>query len=68
MQPQEQADQVLANLKALPPERVAEVADFVDFLKAREADRALTHAAARASEPALARLWGNSEDAAYDEL
>lgn len=30
------ADELLQKLKALPPQRLAEVADFVDFLKARE--------------------------------
>ena len=48
--PNEQA--ILDKLKALPPERVAEVKDFVEFLAAREAR---TAAGARLGE-SLARL------------
>lgn len=32
----EVAENLLEKLKALPPQRLAEVADFVDFLRARE--------------------------------
>lgn len=59
---------LIEKLKALPPERRAEVEDFVDFLQSREADRRLTHAAARASQPALTAVWDNDQDAAYDRL
>lgn len=55
-------------LRQLSPERLAEVEDFVDFLRAREEDRILTGAAMALSAPAFARVWGNPEDAAYDEL
>ena len=48
-----QAEQLIEKLKALPPERRAEVEDFVDFLQSREGDRRLVQAAATASEPAL---------------
>ena len=53
---------------ALPPERIAEVEDFVDFLRARDEERALTAAAARLAEPSLAEVWGNDSDADYDRL
>jgi hypothetical protein len=55
-------------LRQLPPERLAEVEDFVDFLRTREDDRALTRAAQKASEPALAKMWENEDDADYDRL
>ena len=64
--PSEQA--ILEKLKQLPPERVAEVEDFVDFLRARGTDRQLAHAATKAAEPAFARVWDNADDAAYDKL
>lgn len=54
-------------LRELPPQRLAEVEDFMDFLRTRE-ERRLTQAAARASEPAFASVWDNDEDAAYDRL
>jgi len=63
------SDQVLLNkIRQLPPQRVAEVEDFVDFLRAREGDKRLTVDAAKASEAAFARVWENDEDAAYDRI
>jgi len=59
---------LLEKLKALPPERVAEVEDFVDFLRTRDGERAAVRAAARAAEPAFAKVWDNDDDAAYDKL
>ena len=59
---------LLKKLRNLPPERVAEVEDFVDFLHARGADRQLTRAATKAAERAFAKVWDNPDDAAYDKL
>ena len=61
------AERLLEKIECLPPERIAEVEDFVDFLRERE-ERQLVQAAARASEPAFAKVWDNPDDAAYDEL
>jgi hypothetical protein len=62
-------DQVLIEkLKSLPPQRRAEVEDFVDFLRSRETDQHLTRAAAHASEPAFKAVWDNPDDAEYDRL
>ena len=62
-------DQVLFDkIKQLPPQRMAEVEDFVDFLRAREDEHRLTQAAAKASEASFAKVWDNDEDAAYDRL
>jgi len=62
-------DQVLIEkLKGLPPQRRAEVEDFVDFLRSREEEQRLTHAAAQISEPAFKAVWDNPEDAEYDRL
>ncbi len=64
-----QSEQLLVEkLKNLPPERRAEVEDFIDFLQHRETDRQLTRAAAHASEPAFKAVWDNPQDAAYDQL
>ena len=59
---------ILDKLMDLPPERVAEVEDFVDFLRARDAQQQLTRAALKASEPAFKKIWDNPDDAAYDAL
>ena len=62
-------DQVLFDkIKQLPPQRLAEVENFVDFLRELEAGQRLTHAAANASEASFAHVWDNDEDAAYDRM
>ena len=63
-----QADALIEMIQALPPERIAEVENFVAFVTAREQERAFTRAAAAASVPAFAAIWNNPEDDAYDAL
>lgn len=60
--------ELLRKIRDLPAERMAELEDFVDFLRLRAADRDLTTAAARMSEDALRNVWDNPEDAEYDRL
>jgi hypothetical protein len=62
------AQALLEKIQSLPIERIAEVEDFVDFIRERERERALTRAAAAASAPAFAAIWNNPEDDAYDAL
>lgn len=57
---------LIEKIRGLPPERLAEVEDFVDFLRERE-DRRLVKAALRLSEGPLNRIWNNADDAAYDK-
>lgn len=53
---------LLEKLRSLPPERLAEVEDFVDFLAHRQAgESGLTQAA-------LTKVWDNPADADYDRL
>jgi hypothetical protein len=59
---------LMDKIQALPVERIAEVEDFVEFISAREQERSLTRAASAVSAPALAAIWGNPEDDAYDAL
>lgn len=59
---------LIEKIKALPAERIDEVEDFVDFIASRAQDRTLTRATMRASEPAFAKIWNNSDDDAYDAL
>ena len=61
-------EELLAKIRRLPSERVAEVEDFVDFLRLRDEERRLSDAAARLSEAAFARVWENPDDADYDRL
>ncbi len=55
-------------IRTLPDDRVAEVEDFVDFLRQRDEDRRITQAAAQLSEDALRKVWDNPDDAEYDRL
>lgn len=59
---------LIEKLKSLPPQRRAEVEDFVDFLRSRETDQHLARTAAQASEPAFKAVWDNPDDAEYDRL
>ncbi|MBI2398093.1 MAG: toxin-antitoxin system, antitoxin component, Xre family protein [Xanthomonadales bacterium] len=61
-------DHLAERLAQLPPERIAEVVDFVDFIAGREQERSITRAAQTASETTLAAIWNNDSDAAYDRL
>jgi hypothetical protein len=60
--------QLIEKLKALPPQRRAEVEDFVDFLKTREDEQRLNHAATQLSESAFKTVRDNPDDADYDRL
>lgn len=64
---EERVRALVDKIRALPPERAAEVEDFVDFLAERD-DRQLTQAASRLSESAFDGVWGDAEDSAYDSL
>jgi hypothetical protein len=60
---------LIEKLRSLPPERLAEVEDFVDFLAHRQTDEGrLTHAAGQLATAAFARVWDNPADADYDRL
>ncbi len=59
---------LIQKIRSLPPERMAEVEDFVDFLTVRDQDRHFTQAATRLSEEAFRAVWENSDDAEYDRL
>lgn len=63
-----QLEQVRDKLENLAPERLAEVEDFIDFLRERDQDQRLRRQYEQASETAFARIWDNDEDAVYDEL
>ena len=62
-----QVEELIEKIKGLPPERIAEVEDFVNFLSQRD-DRRLVRAAAKLSEDSFREVWDNEEDAAYDSL
>lgn len=59
---------LIDKIRQLPPQRLAEVEDFVDFLRSREDEQRLTHAAAKMAEASFVAVWNNDEDAAYDKM
>lgn len=59
---------LIEKIKSLPPERVEEIEDFVDFLASRAHRRGLTRDAMRASESAFSKHWNNPDDDVYDNL
>ena len=62
---QQQERAIIEKLRALPPERVAEVEDFVDFLRSRSEERALVTVAATLAEDAFGKVWDNDSDGDY---
>ncbi|MGD9582216.1 MAG: hypothetical protein AB7V26_00910 [Lysobacterales bacterium] len=61
-------DHLTEKLAQLPPERIAEVVDFVDFIAEREQDRGVVRAAQASSGQTLQQIWNNDADSAYDRL
>lgn len=62
------AEMLIEKIQSLPPARMAEVDDFVEFLRQREQERSLTSVATQVSAPAFAAVWDNPDDEAYDAL
>lgn len=61
-------EQITEKIQMLSPEQIAEVEDFVDFLRLRAQDRGLTRASTELSTPAFTAVWNNPEDDVYDVL
>lgn len=61
------SEALIEKIKSLPPERVAEVEDFVDFIAQRD-ERRLVQAASKLSEESFRQVWDNEEDSVYDQL
>lgn len=59
---------LLEKLRGLSPDWLAEVEDFVDFLRQRNSDAALVLAAARLSEDSFREVWDNPDDDDFDRL
>jgi hypothetical protein len=61
-------DRLCDKIQRLPPEKVAVVDDFVNFLESRIKDDNLVKAAGKLSEASFLKTWDNPEDAEYDNL
>jgi hypothetical protein len=56
---------LIDKINALTIERIAEVEDFVAFLRLKDQERALSRAGQAASEPAFSAVWENAQDDVY---
>lgn len=64
----EQKRLIIEKIKALPPDKVTQVADFVDFINQKDQERQLLQAAGKMAEDTFRKAWDNSEDDVYDRL
>jgi len=65
---QSQVQKVLEKLEDLTPERLAEVEDYIDFLRQRDQGKNLRKNFTQASESAFSQVWNNDSDAIYDTI
>lgn len=62
-------EQELVNkIRTLPPDKIAVVDDFIEFLRHRDDDTLLSAASAKLSEKSFQKVWDNPDDAEYDNL
>lgn len=59
---------LLEKIRTLPPAKLTEVEDFVDFLRQRDLDQRLAEAVTKMGEDSFHAVWDNDDDADYDEL
>lgn len=59
---------LIEKIRALPPDRLAVVEEFVDFIRLRGQQSGLARDAAAASAAAFAAVWNNPDDDVYDTL
>ncbi len=62
-----QTETLVEKIKQLPPPKIAEVENFVDFLYQKE-EQKLVQSAMKLSENSFQKVWDNDEDSVYDEL
>lgn len=55
---------ILKSIENLPPRRIEEVIDFIEFLKAKSSDRssAIDDSALVLQQASLNKIWQNEED------
>lgn len=68
MQTQHQHKELFNKISRLPPEKIAVIDDFVEFLRHRDETDSLVRAAGKLSEKSFQEVWNNPEDAEYDNL
>jgi len=61
-------DLIKSEIEKLPESLLEEVFDFIQFLETKRDKVLLVKASQDISNPALAKIWDNEEDAVYDSL
>ena len=61
------AQKLAEKIERLPPDRIAEVKDFVDFLQLRADRRDVARAYSKLAERSFERVCENPADADYDK-
>jgi hypothetical protein len=65
---QTQVKYIVEKLVHMSPDRLAEINDFIDFIRLRDQDIQLHKQFSQASEAAFTKVWDNDDDAVYDSL
>jgi hypothetical protein len=69
MTPSNDREKVLIEkIRTLSPEKITQVADFIDFISQKDSERRLIQTANRLAEPTFKKVWKNPEDDLYDNL
>jgi hypothetical protein len=58
----EQEKFILSKIRMLSPDKIVEVADFVDFISQKTNDQILVQAAGKLAEKSFKEVWDNTED------
>jgi len=66
--PNRSHEELFEKLRSVPADKIAEVEDFVDFLRQRDAEHRLATSITRLSEDTSRKVWDNLDDADYDRL
>ncbi len=64
----EQEKLILTKIRMLPPEKFAEIIDFVDFVSQKNQEQQRLQAAAKMAEDAFKKVWNNVENDVYGQL
>jgi hypothetical protein len=63
-----QTQRLFDEICRLPPEKLAMVEEFIEFLKSRDEKYVSVDSFCMLSEKTFQRVWDNQEDADYDNL
>ena len=65
---QTKVETMIEKLRNISPDRLDEIADFIEFIQLKDRDFHLQSEFTKASEEVFSKVWDNEEDSAYDRL